>query len=890
MSNTSKKSSRGKNTRKSDTTQETTSKTRKKSSRKSSEKGKSGSSQSKKSAEGKRTKNSPAAKKGGDPTKTGGGPAQKGGEPAKKDGESAKNGRAPAQKGGEPKKKAASAKKAPSAKQTQASKKDPSARQAQSAKKDQSPKKKQKETANARITGKLAVTARGFGFVTVDDGPDIFIPLENMGTAMDGDTVTAEIIRQVTGRKPVGKVVKVTRPAVKDLVGVFHRRGRGGEVHPEDERRGRPLEIPPNKLSPRAPEQGAEKEAESGSRDGKKTRAKKGEPAEKQESAGTQRVPRDGEFVLVRRERWEDPRENPVGRIVEIIGSPDDPGIDTLIVAKNNGLRTEFPPEVLKEAEQLSLPPMKKEKKRREDLRETLCFTIDPESAKDYDDAVSLQQREDGIFELGVHIADVSYFVREGSALDREALERGTSAYFVNKVIPMLPEKLSNDLCSLRENEDRLAFSVIMEIDSRGVIRDYRITESIIRSNRRFSYREIEEVIEGAGHPYAQTIHQMMMLSLVLRRAREEQGSIDFDIPVPLISLDENGIPHEVRPSERIDANRMIEEFMLAANLTVARHMLRRNRQAPAKPGGGTASSGAADSSGTADGRSLKNGVSDNSKADSGGADGGSVNGGGSAKSSPADSGAAHAGPEPWPFVYRVHEKPDENEVRDFLDLLGRLGINYRVPGDLEPEDYRKILDLVENLEFKDFAEKVALRSMTKAVYSTENIGHFGLAFDAYTHFTSPIRRYPDLLVHRLLKKYAAKGARPPAGGTKTRLQNMCEQCSDREIRAVEAEREHTKIKAMEFLAGKVGETYEGIIAGITSFGFFVELNYYLIEGLVHVSELRGDRYEFDKDNYTLTGERSGTTYRLGDPVRVTIKKVSVADRKADFVLAEESD
>jgi ribonuclease R len=329
----------------------------------------------------------------------------------------------------------------------------------------------------------------------------------------------------------------------------------------------------------------------------------------------------------------------------------------------------------------------------------------------------------------------------------------------------------------------------------------------------------------------------------------------------------------------------MIEEFMLAANLTVARHMVRRNRQAPAKPGGGTASSGAAG------GGAYKVG----GQGDSGTADKGSTAAKGKStgpqeqkQSASAPASMTAGSPEPWPFVYRVHEKPDENEVRDFLDLLGRLGINYRVPGDLEPEDYRKILDLVENLEFKDFAEKVALRSMTKAVYSTENIGHFGLAFDAYTHFTSPIRRYPDLLVHRLLKKYAAKGARPPAVGTKARLQNMCEQCSDREIRAVEAEREHTKIKAMEFLASKVGETYEGIIAGITSFGFFVELNYYLIEGLVHVSELRGDRYEFDKDNYTLTGERTGTTYRLGDPVRVTIKKVSVADRKADFVLAEE--
>ena len=715
--------------------------------------------------------------------------------------------------------------------------------------KDDQPQKQKKKSEGEKhepksgslIEGALSVTARGFGFVTVDDGPDIFIPLENMGTAMDGDTVSAEILRHVPGKKPVGKIRKITALSVKDLVGVFRKRDRGGYVVPDDERLGRPLDVPQDKLLPRDAE----------------------------------KAPEDGQFVLVRREKWEDPQKNPSGRILEILGSPDDVDIDTLIVAKSKGLKTEFPSQVLQEAEKLSLPNLRKEKKGREDLRNTLCFTIDPESAEDFDDAVSLEQKEDGSFELGVHIADVSYFVTEGSWLDKEALERGTSVYFVNKVIPMLPEKLSNDLCSLRENEDRLAFSVLMNIDSRGIIRDYRIRETIIRSNRRFSYQEVEDIIAGnTSHPYAQTIHQMMMLSLVLRRAREEQGSIDFDVPVPVISVDENGIPYEVRPSERIDANRMIEEFMLSANLTVARHMApwsgSGGSHMPDSPGVEKSSAKAADrSAGTQDARKEH--------------DSRSQKGGRSNSQKGAQDGA-------WPFVYRIHEKPDDNEVREFLDLLGRLGIQYRVQGDLEPEDYRKILDIIENLEFKDFAEKVALRSMTKAVYSTENIGHFGLAFDAYTHFTSPIRRYPDLIVHRLLKKYAAKNVKPPASGTKAELQKICTRCSEQEVQAVEAEREHTKLKAMEFLADKIGETYDGVIAGITSFGFFVELNHYLIEGLVHVSELRDDRYEFDKDNYTLTGERTGNNYRLGDPVRVTIKKVSVEERKADFVLAEEGE
>lgn len=712
---------------------------------------------------------------------------------------------------------------------------------------------KPQNTARSSITGILSVTARGFGFVQSESGekkqsekknktPDIFIPLENMGTAMDGDTVSVEIIREVKGKNPVGRVVKVLEPATRDIVGIYHSEGkreRSACVVPEDERFKRNLVIPADKRSPKG---------------GKK--------------------PADGQIVLVRREKWDDPKQDPKGRVIEILGSPEDPEIDTLVIAKSKGLRTEFPGKAMETAKNLGVPNLKKEKKRRLDLRDTLCFTIDPESAEDFDDAVSLVQLDNGKFELGVHIADVSYYVTENSPLDKEAMERGTSVYFVDSVIPMLPEKLSNELCSLREKEDRLAYSVLMEVDSRGNITGYRIAETIIRSDRRFTYREVEDIIEGKdsekNSSYRSTISLMTMLSLVLRKAREERGSIDFDVPVPVISLDNNGIPFEVSPSERLEANRLVEEFMLAANLTVARHIVGLNKILSSR--GGKKRGG---------GKRVQPGAT-------------------------ATPGALSSEPAPLPFVYRVHEKPDENEVEAFLDLLQRLGIKYRIPGELEPEDYRKILDIIENLEFKDFAEKVALRSMTKAVYSTDNIGHFGLAFDAYTHFTSPIRRYPDLLVHRLLKHYTVQvrekqivdtGKNPlekkisrkidvPPKSYKKELEKTCEQCSEREIRAVDAEREHSKVKAMEFLSNKVGETYEGMISGITSFGFFVELNHYLIEGLVHVSELKDDHYEFDKDNYTLTGERTGTTYRLGDPIKVTIKNVSVDERKADFVRA----
>jgi ribonuclease R len=645
-----------------------------------------------------------------------------------------------------------------------------------------------------KVEGTLSVNAKGFGFVGVDEGDaDVFIPLDNMLTALDGDRVSVEIIREVPGRSRVGRIIKVLEQGKKEIIGVFRKKGNAAFVVPSDERYAKSFEIAANKINPKKSGEG----------------------------------PREGDLVVVSREKWSDPAKQPSGRIVEILGKPGHPGMDLLIVARSGGLTIDFPKDVDKEAAKLGEPDIKAELKRREDLRDRLCFTIDPESARDFDDAVSLVQLDNGRFELGVHIADVSHYVREGSALDKEAFERGTSVYFVNEVIPMLPERISNDLCSLKPNVDRFAFSVIMEIDSQGICRDYRIRETIIRSKQRFSYQEVENIIQGGEHPHGKTIHLMELLALVLRRGREKMGSIDFDIPVPEISLDENGIPYEVRPSERLEANRLIEEFMLAANLVVARHI----------------------AGGTGQGK-------------------------------------------PRPFIYRVHERPDEQSVRSFLDLLERLGFKYAAAGELEPEDYRKILGIIENLEYKDFAEKVALRSMAKAVYNTENQGHFGLAFDAYTHFTSPIRRYPDLVVHRLLKIYLAEdklrrfGSKSADAKVLRKLDKICDQSSQREVRAVRAEREYTKIKAMEFLSGKVGRTYDGVIAGIASFGFFVELTHYLIEGLVHVSELKDDAYEFDKDNYTLTGKNKGKVYRLGDPVRITIKGVSKEEKKADFRLA----
>ncbi len=636
-------------------------------------------------------------------------------------------------------------------------------------------------------TGKLTVNARGFGFVEVADGTDLFIPLDFLGTGMNGDLVEAEVIREVKGKNPVGRISSIKKRSESQIVGVYRPAENGGIITPESDRLKREILIQKKKM---------------------------------RDSEG--RTPEKGDVVVVRIDKWDDPKEKPLGSITEILGPQKKPGTELKIITRMNGLKAEFPVEVIRQAKNIKQTNVQEELKRREDLRNLDCITIDPESAKDFDDAVSLEQLKNGLFRLGVHIADVSRYVPEGSPLDQEALERGASVYLVRHVIPMLPENLSNNICSLRPNMDRLSFSVIMDIDSLGSVRKYRITESVIRSKQRYTYRDVEKVLQGNKDKRARALHTMMMLSTILRRRREEMGSIDFDISEPVISLDKNGIPYEVKPKERLNAHRLIEEFMLTANVTVARHILEKGKK--------------------------------------------------------------------FPFIYRVHKQPEKADMRSFLELLERLGITYRVDGELEPEDYRKLLDIIENLEFKDFIEKVALRSMTKAIYSTENEGHFGLAFDAYTHFTSPIRRYPDLEVHRLLKRYAGRGKPKDPDKLRTVLGDKCARCNNAELRSVEAEREYTRLKSLEFLSRKIGEDFDGIISGVTEFGIFVELTHYLIEGLVHVSEIGDDFYEYDRDNYQLTGKKTDKTYRLGDRVRVRIKDVDLKERKADFHLEGKSD
>ena len=635
------------------------------------------------------------------------------------------------------------------------------------------------------VEGSISITSKGFGFVQLDERPDVFVAYENLSTAMDGDTVRAELFARTSRKKPAGRVLEVLKRSEKPIIGVFRRDEGGGTVYPDDERLPRSLSIPKSSL--------------------------------KKSPAGGELT--SGKVVVAKLTTWTDPQKKPLGVVERVVGDQDEPGMDVKLVALSKGLSLEFPKEVIDEVEKIPEPNFRKELKTRTDLRDLPCFTIDPETAEDFDDAVSLVQLSNGLFELGIHIADVSHFVREGSALDNEAWKRATSVYFVRTALPMLPERLSNELCSLRPGEERLAYSVLVQLDSLGNVHGHRIEESVIRSRHRFTYQQVEDIIHGADNKLAPTVHLMQMMSQVLRKRREESGSIDFDLTEKRITLDDEGIPRMVQPAQRLEANRLVEEFMLLANRVVASHVL--NESAHRK--------------------------------------------------------------SPMPFIYRIHETPKEDDAQSFLSVIENLGIPYRAGESIEPEDYRNILSIIQNLEFKDFVEKIALYSMTKAVYSTENLGHFGLGFDAYTHFTSPIRRYPDLVVHRLLKRYSRKQR---AGRTKALasfLDRTCEHASLMEKLATDAEREYTKLKSMEFLARRVGNIYEGVISGVTSFGLFVELTRYLIEGLVPLSAMTDDHYTFDQENYRYIGDKTTKVYRLGDRVQVRIKNVSVDDRKADF-------
>ncbi len=635
----------------------------------------------------------------------------------------------------------------------------------------------------ATLIGELRTTRAGYGFVMVEDQEmDIFVAQPNLNTAFDRDTVEVQLYASQRGKRLEGFVKRVVQRFRQYIVGTYHKTDYYSYVTPDDPKIYRDILV----------------------------------------SDETAANARDGQKVVVEFLRWEKNQHNPEGRISEVLGMPDDPGVDVASIAYSFNLPVKFTDSLEQSARKISPELKAQDLQERLDLRELVCFTIDPADAKDFDDAVSLRKLDNGNYELGVHIADVSHYVSTDSPVEKEAYKRGTSVYLVDRVIPMLPEYLSNELCSLKPQVDRLTFSCLMEVDEHNEVVDYQIAPSVIHSKRRFTYEEVQDIVDGkAPDELAPVLKEMDRLRARLTAKRFEEGGIDFETPEVSFVLDEKGKPVEVIPKKRLNSHRLVEEFMLLANQTVARHIY---RISPSKN-------------------------------------------------------------KPLPFIYRVHEKPNDEKMKRFFDFLSAMNVPFKPVKRITSRYMQDLLKSIKGTKEEFIIEEVALRSMMKAVYSEKNIGHFGLGFKDYTHFTSPIRRYPDLTVHRLLKSYDK--SLQPAKGLRDRLKKIAFQSTKMERLAVEAERESIKLKQVEYIHDYVGETFKGLVSGVTSFGVFVELEDNYVEGMIHLTNLTDDFYIYDEKTYSLVGRHEDHTIRLGDEVMVRVENVDLERRSIDFSLIE---
>lgn len=636
------------------------------------------------------------------------------------------------------------------------------------------------------VVGRLQGHEKGFGFVIPNDKTktkdDIFIPAENMNSAMNGDTVVANLTKkQDAGRRQEGEIVRILERANTVVIGTFEDNGNFGFLIPDDHKISFDIFIP---------------------------KAQTGEAKDKQK-------------VVVEITRWPELRRNPEGKVIEVLGYLTDKGTDILSIIRQFNLPEEFPPRV----QELALAVPEKHSERdlegRTDLRELVTFTIDGADAKDFDDAVSIEALANGNMKLGVHIADVAHYVKQNSVIDKEAYERGNSVYLIDRVIPMLPRELSNGICSLNPNVDRLTLSVFMEIDKTGTVVDHQIMESVIKSKQRLIYDDVSDFLENNDERAKEKlsnilteIKQMEELMHILNDKRERRGSIDFDFPETFIELDEMGIPIDVRRAERRIANRLIEEFMLVCNETVAEQF--------------------------------------------------------------------H-----WaevPFLYRIHEEPNPEKLADFGKFIHNFG--YELKGkEIHPKELQLLTNAIKGKKEEPVISRLLLRSMRKAVYSARSDIHFGLAAEYYSHFTSPIRRYPDLVIHRIIKDYInGKLSEQKQAQFEKVMPEIAEHTSMTERRAEEAEREVDDLKKAQYMADKIGEEYDGIVSSVTNFGLFVQLEN-TIEGLIHFSNMDDDYYRFDEENYYIIGERTNKTYRLGDEVRIEVIGADIGKRNIDFRL-----
>lgn len=639
------------------------------------------------------------------------------------------------------------------------------------------------------VIGKLQGHQKGYGFVIPEEvAPDVFIPISNMNGAMHGDRVISKVTKEENnGKRREGEILRIIERGNKTVIGTYEDSRNFGFVVPDDKRIYQDIFIP---------------KAE---RNGAKT----------------------GQIVIVEITEWPDKRRNPEGRIIEILGNKGEKGIDILTIIKKYALPEEFPEKVESYANNIPEDIPEEEYARRRDLRNIKMVTIDGEDAKDLDDAVSIEVLPNGNFKLGVHIADVSNYVKEKNPLDKEAYKRATSVYLIDRVIPMLPRKLSNGICSLNPRVDRLALTCFMEIDRSGKVLDHEIVESVIKTSERMTYTDVTKILKDKDEDLIKRydyLHEdfkaMQELCEILNKKRMQRGAIDFEFEESKIILDEKGRPVEIKPYEREIANRMIEEFMLVCNETIAEHMFWAN----------------------------------------------------------------------LPFVYRIHEDPDEEKLSIFHEFVYNLGYVVKWSKEIHPKALQEALEKVKGKKEETVVSTLLLRSLKQAKYSPECVGHFGLAARYYCHFTSPIRRYPDLIIHRIIKEYINGQIDENRSAKLTKeVEKASKQSSEMERVAQDAEREVDDLKKAEYMSERIGQEFEGIISSVTSFGFFVELPN-TIEGLVHISALDDDYYVYDEKRLSLIGERTKNVYRLGDEVKIKVIKVDIDLREIFFAILKENE
>ena len=636
------------------------------------------------------------------------------------------------------------------------------------------------------LAGTFSGHAKGFGFVTIEGREqDVFIPADKTKGAMDGDKVQIVIEGEARGKRAEGTVLRILEHANKTVIGFYQKNKNFGFVLPDNQKLGQDIFIPQGK------DMGAV----------------------------------TGHKVIVRITDFGDDRKKPEGVITEILGHINDPGVDILSIIKAYGLPEGFPDEVMVQVAGIPDEVEEEEKKNRLDLRHLQTVTIDGEDAKDLDDAISISKENDDHYTLGVHIADVSHYVTENSPLDKEALKRGTSVYLVDRVIPMLPHKLSNGICSLNAGTDRLALSCLMEIDGKGNVIGHRIAETLIQVDRRMTYTAVNAIVTDRDpdvmeeyRDFVPMFDLMKELADILRERRKKRGSIDFDFPESKIILDEKGRPVDIKPYERNAATKIIEDFMLMANETIAEDYF-------------------------------------------------------------------------WqelPFLYRTHDYPDPEKMKRLGTFINNFGYTIRTQnGEVHPKELQKLLDKIEGTPEEALISRLTLRSMKQAKYTTVCTGHFGLAANYYTHFTSPIRRYPDLQIHRIIKENLRRGLSDRRfAHYDSILPEVAVQCSSMERRADEAERETDKLKKCEYMSKRIGKEYDGVISGVTNWGLYVELPN-TVEGLIRVNDLTGDYFVFDEEHMELVGEMTRKSYKLGQKIRVQVADTDKLTRTIDFIPAK---